>query len=101
MNNAIKLISPTEAVILVFDLSGYNLQQAKIALLCPLNRMTTKAEYAQKLNREITDMDLFQNPDWLLEHFTANGGATEFGKRRDEFMRRKRIKLPDEPEYSI
>jgi hypothetical protein len=58
----------------------FNLEEAIIALTCPVNRDCTRRE------RLCDDFALFENPDWLLDHFSKNGGTEEFKKRREEFL---------------
>lgn len=101
MHEKILSLTSTEVIVLVFDQSRYNFEQKAIALNCPINRMATKEEYYRKLQRDITDWDLFDHPDWLMQHFIENGGAVEFEKRRNEFFKRMKIGLQPEPEYSI
>jgi hypothetical protein len=58
------------------------------ALLCPINRDGTRREHG------CDDMGLFNNPQWLIEHYIQNGGAKEFEKRRRaEFLRE--VEIPD------
>lgn len=63
-----------------FSNEKYNLEEVIIALTCPVNRDSTRREHL------CDDWALFENPDWLLEHFTLNGGAEEYAKRRQEFL---------------
>lgn len=87
-----------------FDHSAYMREQVIIALTCPLNRWATKVEWSQKLRRPVDDNDLFQNPQWLVDHFIQYGGAEAFAKRRPEFVRKKKVEVvvPDpDPEYWI
>jgi len=63
----------------VFNTRRYAQAQMIEALTCPVNRHMTRVE------RGCTNQDLFENPDWLLDHYIRFGGAKAFEKRRSEF----------------
>ncbi|MCC7004420.1 hypothetical protein IT397_00670 [Candidatus Nomurabacteria bacterium] len=71
---------------LVFDMERYQLKQIVEALTCPVNRHATRVEH------NCGDEELFQHPEWLIQHFIREGGAKEFAKRREKFM--KEIEVP-------
>jgi hypothetical protein len=60
-----------------FNHHKYTDDQIIDALTCPVNRHCTRVE------RNCNDWDLYLHPGWLLEHYIACGGATEFAKRRE------------------
>ena len=62
------------------DHEKYMSEQVRIALTCHINRHMTRLEH------KCSDQDLFEHPEWLLDHFIANGGAEAFAKRRAEFQ---------------
>ena len=53
-----------------------NLQQVIEALTCPLNRAMTMVE------RSCDEWTLFKHPEWLVQHYIENGGATAFAACR-------------------
>ncbi|MFA6227556.1 MAG: hypothetical protein WC631_03750 [Candidatus Paceibacterota bacterium] len=61
------------------DHEKYMEEQIRIALTCHVNRHMTRVEH------NCTDQDLFEHPEWLIDHFIANGGAVAFAQRRKEF----------------
>jgi hypothetical protein len=65
----------------IFDLKKYELAQIIDALTCPLNRFATMEEH------RCDEWELHRNPRLLIEHYIRCGGAIEFSKRRDEFVR--------------
>jgi len=62
------------------DLSAYNKEQVVVMFLCPVNRHGTKEEHGW-----CSDQDLFEHPEWLVDHFEKYGGAKAFAARRGEF----------------
>ena len=72
-----------------FNDAKYNIDQICDALLCPLNRHYTRIEH------NCNDWDLYRHPEWLLEHYIANGGAVRFAKHREE----KEYWIEKEEEY--
>ena len=62
----------------LFDAQRYNQDQVVEALTCPVNRHCTRVEH------NCDDWELFQHPEWLLDHFITNGGAVAFSKHREE-----------------
>ena len=58
----------------------YNMEQTIIALTCPVNRDCARRKH------HCDDKALFENQEWLVEHFVNNGGKEAFQKRREEFL---------------
>jgi len=61
-----------------FNFNKYNLDQIIESLTCPVNRHCTRVEH------NCDDWELFKNPEWLIRHFTDNGGAVAFARHREE-----------------
>ena len=61
-----------------FNQHKYLDDQVIEALTCPVNRHCTRVEH------NCDDWTLFKNPNWLLEHFIAHGGAVAFAAHREE-----------------
>ena len=59
-----------------FDMHKYSDDQIKDAFTCPVNRHCTRVEH------DCNDWDLYNHPEWLLDHYIRCGGAKEFAKRR-------------------
>ena len=55
-----------------------NIQQIIEACLCPTNRYATMVEHS------CNEQDLFNHPDWLMEHYVKSGGAKRNAELRKE-----------------
>jgi hypothetical protein len=62
-----------------FDMTAYTRDQIKDAFLCPINRHSTRVKH------KCNDFELYEHPEWLMDHYIKCGGAKEFAKRRDEY----------------
>ena len=65
----------------LFDATEYNIKQIIEALSCPINRHCTRIEH------DCDDLELYQHPEWLIQHFIENGGAAVFATKREAFQK--------------
>ena len=65
----------------VFRTRKYNYDQIVDALTCPVNRHMTRIEHS------CNDQDLYEHPEWLVNHYVKHGGREAFALRREEYVR--------------